>query len=137
MKIKTRDFKILMQTVADAWNNKDPHKAVGCFSPDAVYMEPPDKQLVVGQKNLLEYFGGDNPKEMRLTWHNLMFDEENQIGSGEFTFRMEGRQGNHGMIVAELQDGRIKFWREYYQISDLDFKDFISIGNKSFKYKLE
>ena len=127
-------FKKLMQTVADGWNNHDPKKSVKCFTSDVIYMEPPDKQLVIGKDNIFKYF--DNPKPMKLIWHNLMLDEEKQIGSGEFTFTMEGRQGNHGVVVVELCDGRIKFWREYYQVSDLNFKDFISTENKKFEFEI-
>lgn len=139
MKSITRDMKItkfkkLMQTVADGWNTSKPQKSVECFTDDVVYMEPPDKQLVMGKDNLFKYF--DNPKPMKLVWHHLMFDEEKQIGSGEFTFTMKGRQGNHGVVIVELENGKIKFWREYYQLSDLDFNDFISTENKNFKFKL-
>lgn len=132
--MSTNTFKKLMQTVADGWNSYDPKKSVECFTDDVIYMEPPDKQLVVGKKNLFKYF--DNPKPMKLVWHNLMFDEENQVGAEEFTFTMQGRQGNHGVVVVELRDGKIKFWREYYKISDSNFKEFISAKGKSFEYKL-
>ncbi|MBI4062533.1 nuclear transport factor 2 family protein [Candidatus Gottesmanbacteria bacterium] len=132
--MKINEFEKLMQTVADGWNSYDPKKSVSCFTTDVVYMEPPDKQLVIGKDNLFKYF--DNPKPMKLTWHNLMFDEDKQVGAGEFTFTMEGRQGNHGLVVVEIKDGKINFWREYYKISDLDFKDFISTKNKKFEFKL-
>lgn len=133
--MNTMQFKILMQTVADGWNNFEPKKSVECFTEDVIYIEPPDKQLVVGKENLFKYF--DNPKPMKLVWHNLMFNEEKQIGSGEFTFTMEGRQGNHGVVVVELEKGKIKLWREYYKISDLDFKDFIDAKKKRFEFELK
>lgn len=129
-----QQFKQLMETIADGWNTRDPKKSVECFTDDAIYMEPPDKQLIMGKDNLFTYF--DNPKPMNLVWHTLMFDEEKQTGSGEFTFTIEGREGNHGVVVVELEKGRIKFWREYYQISNLSFDDFISTKNKAFEYKL-
>ena len=132
--MRTKEFKQLMQTVADGWNNYAPEKSVECFTDDIIYMEPPDKQLVIGKENLFKYF--DNPKPMKLIWHNLMFDEKGQIGSGEFTFTMEGRQENHGVVVVELENGKIKFWREYYKISDLNYNDFISKKNKKFEFEL-
>ena len=128
-------FKRLMQMVADGWNTYDVEKSIACFTDDVVYMEPPDKQLVVGRGQLYKYF--DNPKKMKLAWHHLMFDEETQVGSGEFTFTMEGRQGNHGVVVVELENGKIKLWREYYKVSDLDFKDFISIKGKKFELEMK
>lgn len=132
--MNTNDFKKLMQTVADGWNSYDPKKSVACFTSDVVYMEPPDKQLVIGKDNLFKYF--DNPKPMRLVWHHLMFDEESQIGAGEFTFTMKRRQGNHGVVVVEIKNEKIKFWREYYKISDLLFKDFIGTKGKKFEFTI-
>ena len=132
--MNTLEFKKLMQTVRDGWNSYDPKKSVECFTDDIIYMEPPDKQLVVGKKNLFKYF--DNPKPMKLVWHNLMFDEKKQVGAGEFTFTMEGRQPNHGVVIVEISDGKIKFWREYYKISDLDFQHFISIKGKKFEFTI-
>ncbi len=132
--MKISDFKKLMQTVADGWNRHDPKRSVDCFTEDAIYMEPPDKQLIFGKDSLFKYF--DSPKQMKLVWHQLMFDEDKQIGAGEFTFTMEDRRGNHGVVVVELKDGRINFWREYYTISDLDFKEFISSKGKKFEFSL-
>ncbi len=132
--MKQEEFHKLMQTVADGWNTRDPKKSVECFTDDAIYMEPPNKQLIRGKDNLFTYF--DSPKPMNLFWHNLMFDEKKQVGSGEFTFTMEGREDNHGVVVVELRDGKIRFWREYYQISNLSFANFISTENKEFEYML-
>ena len=52
--MNTRDFKKLMKTVADGWNSYDPKKSVSCFTDDVIYMEPPDKQLVIGKDNLFK-----------------------------------------------------------------------------------
>ena len=40
MKFNLEEFRQLMQTVADGWNEGDAHKAADCFSQDAVYVEP-------------------------------------------------------------------------------------------------
>jgi hypothetical protein len=129
-------FKQLLQTVADGWNTGNPKKAADCFSHDAVYMEPPDKQLVKTYEQLFKYFGGDEPKQMTLVWHQLMFDEDTQVGSGEFTFQIEGSDKNHGMVIVELDNDKIKFWREYYKISTLEFEEFISLENKHFEFEM-
>lgn len=119
------DFKSLMQTIADAWNNGDARKAADCFTEDAIYSEPPDKQLYKGRDALFEYFGGNQgrPGNMKMTWHNLLFDEDKQVGAGEYTFEMDNK--NHGVTVIKIENGKIKNWREYQEISNLDFNFFV------------
>jgi hypothetical protein len=34
-----------MQTIAAGWNEGNARKAADCFSEDAIYVEPPEKQL--------------------------------------------------------------------------------------------
>ncbi len=49
-----------------------------------------------------------------MRFHVLAFDEEAQVGAGEYAFGSEGEaSADHGVAVVELEDGRIRFWREY------------------------
>jgi uncharacterized protein (TIGR02246 family) len=41
------EFRQLLQTVADGWNAGDARLAAACFTEDAVYVEPPDRQRYV------------------------------------------------------------------------------------------
>jgi ketosteroid isomerase-like protein len=117
-------FRELMQTLAQGWNDGDAHKAASCFTSDAVYSEPPDKQLYRGREQLYRFFGGDTGRKqaMKMTWHHLVFDEERQIGAGEFTFEYGGRV--HGMVIVRVRDGKISNWREYWYESPLDWQQF-------------
>lgn len=126
MKITTSDFERLMQTVADGWNNGNAHKAAHCFHESAIYMEPPEKQLYHGRTELYEFFGGDAGTDlpMHMTWHHLAFNEEEQIGFGEYTFQMHGRY--HGIVVVKIESGLIKHWREYQYRSELSWEEFTS-----------
>jgi len=54
MKISTDEFNQLMQTIADGWIEGNARTAAlaggaraaaGCFREDAIYVEPPEKQL--------------------------------------------------------------------------------------------
>ena len=45
------EFQQLMNTVATAWNTGQAKLAADCFSQDAIYTEPPDKQVYVGRQN--------------------------------------------------------------------------------------
>lgn len=58
-KINVVQFKKLMQTVSTGWNEGDAKKAVDCFTIDALYLEPPDKQFYAGRNAIYEFFGGN------------------------------------------------------------------------------
>ena len=118
------EFERLMQTIADGWNEGDARVAADCFSEDAIYVEPPDKQLYRGREELYEFFGGNHGREisMKMTWHHLAFNEAEQIGFGEYTFEMHGRY--HGIVVVKIEAGLIKHWREYQYRTELGWDEF-------------
>ena len=126
MNITTDEFERLMQTVAAGWNEGNASKAADCFAEDAIYVEPPDKQLHHGRAELYEFFGGDNGTDipMKMAWHHLAFNEEDQIGFGEYTFEMHRRY--HGIVVVQVESGLIKHWREYQYTSGLNWEKFTS-----------
>lgn len=125
-----------MQTIANGWNTKNAEKAADCFTDDAVYIEPPDKQFFKGKEELYQYFGGDNGFDMKLQWHNLFFDEEQQTGIGEYTFEFNNMI-HHGVTIVELQDGKIKFWREYDTTGTISYDEFIKTDGKQYKFTIK
>jgi hypothetical protein len=124
-KITAAQFKNLMGTVAAGWNEGNAKKAADCYTEDALYTEPPDRQVYAGQKALYQFFGGDKKPDppMKMTWHHLAFDEESQIGFGEYTFQMNNRY--HGIVVVKIRGGKISNWREYQYKSDLEWGEFV------------
>ena len=124
-KITANQFGRLMQTVADGWNEGDAKKAADCYTEDAIYTEPPDKQVYAGRKALYEFFGGDRKPEppMKMIWRHLAFDEASQIGFGEYTFQMNNRY--HGIVIVKIRKGKISNWREYQYKSDLEWGKFV------------
>ena len=48
---------------------------------------------------------------MHMTWHHLLFDRNQQIGAGEFTF--ENRIKTHGLVLIRMSNGLVLNWREY------------------------
>ena|GEM_PF-253095 len=122
--ITTEEFRILMKTVADGWNEGNARKAADCYTEDAIYIEPPDKQVYRGRTALYEFFGGDKRPEppMKMVWHHLAFDEKDQVGFGEYTFQMNNRY--HGIVVVKIETGKIKSWREYQYKSGLEWEEF-------------
>ena len=126
MNLTTNQFEQLMQTISDGWNEGNARKAANCFSEDAIYVEPPDAQFYHGREELYEFFGGDNGTDMpmKMTWHHLAFNEETQIGFGEYTFEMHGRY--HGIVVVRVESALIKQWREYQYRTEINWEAFTS-----------
>ena len=119
------DYKRLMNELADAWNTNDASRAVNLFTDDAVYSAPPNGRVRRGREELFRFFGGPSgrPRPMRMEWHHLVFDEESQIGAGEYTFTYEVR--THGAVMVRVVKGRIANWREYEEASSLDWQEFM------------
>lgn len=115
-----------MERVADGWNRGDPEAAATCFTADAVYVEPPDKQRYVGRDALHGFFRGDGarPRTMSMTWHHVAFDAGHSTGFGEYTFSIPGRFQAHGVAAVTVRDGLIASWREYQYPSPLTFAEF-------------
>ncbi len=115
------EFKNLMQQIADGWMEQDVEKASDCFSDDAVYSQPPGKQYYSGKENILEFFNGVTPGA-KMTWHNLGIN--GNIGFGEYSFEMNSK--NHGVVVVELENRKIKKWREYQWSGNLSYEEFLN-----------
>ena len=124
-----------MERLSHAWETQDIQAGLDCFTYDAVYIEPPDAQLVIGREQLRAYFDGV-PAGTIMRWHHLSFDEASQTGAGEFTF---GEQtdaiADHGVCVVELRDDRIAHWREYLAKGPLDRDAFLAVDGKDWKYR--
>jgi ketosteroid isomerase-like protein len=119
-------FRQLLETIASAWNEGDTATALACFTEDARYTEPPDTQHYEGRQELFEFFGGDDPPPMRMTWHTILFDGDRQMGAAEYTYT--GTNTYHGVVVIRLRDDLIANWREYQVRSDLDWNAFTALN---------
>jgi hypothetical protein len=129
-------FTALLQRLARAWSEQETETAVACFTPDAVYMQPPDVQFYTGHVQLRAYFGALTPGTY-LHYHNLWFDKEKQVGCGEFSFGSEGEAtADHGIVVIELRDGLIAHWREYVQKGPADFREFTASTGKQWQWHI-
>lgn len=119
-------FEKLLYQVAEGWNEGDAQKAAECFSEDAIYIEPPDRQFYRGRQALYEFFGGSSGRAnpMTMTWHHLLFDATKQIGVGEYTFAYRGRE-THGIVIVQIAEGKIRRWREYQYRSEISWEDFV------------
>ena len=120
------EFEELMKEVATGWNEGDARRAANCFTEDAVYSEPPAKQLFRSRQALFEFFGGEQGRSlpMSMAWHHLAFNTETGVGMGEFTFVLGDGDPSHGVIVVRIENGKIANWREYYYETELDWEEF-------------
>jgi hypothetical protein len=120
------EYENLLNTVAKGWNTNNARLAADCFSEDVVYIEPPDLQLYEGRDALFEFFGGEEGRAlpMSLEWHHLIFDEQKQVGSGEYTFKYRGRI-THGLLIIQIKNGLIHRWREYQVRTEIEFDEFV------------
>ena len=128
-------FRALLERLAHAWETQDTDAGLDCFTEDAVYMEPPDVQLVIGHEQLRPYFD-DVPAGTFMRWHHVSFDESTQTGAGEFTFGEPGdAEADHGVCVVALRDDRIVLWREYLSKGPTDRAEFLSTEGKDWKWR--
>jgi hypothetical protein len=109
----SKDFEHVMAVVAEGWNRNDARLASECFTNDALYSSPPSPRIREGRAALFEFFGGvhGRPQPMQMEWHHLVYDQAQQLGTGEYTFRY--KITTHGIVIVKLRNGLISNWREY------------------------
>ena len=135
--VDKNEFVQLMNRLAAAWTTQDTNAGLSCFTPDATYMQPPEEQFFQGHAQLRAYFGALK-KGTVMRFHHLWFDENSQSGVGEFTFGNRSSQNAvTGVAVVNLQNGKIKSWREYFVKGPADFKQFVSPKNKKWRWSIE
>jgi hypothetical protein len=123
--ITRREFESVMHEVAAAWNANDAGRAASCFTEDARYSAVPEARVRKGRDELYQWFGGADgrPKPMRMEWHHLVFDPDQQLGVGEYTFDYETR--SHGLVIVKLRKGLISNWREYEHESRRSWRELV------------
>lgn len=134
-KTSEKEFIRLMENVAEGWSTQNTDLALSSFDHDAIYMEPPNVQYFRGHKQLRPYFDALSDTH-KMEFHNLWFNDQTQSGAGEFTFSSENQTAITGIVVVELENGKVKFWREYLQSGPPNFEEFLSIENKVWKWHI-
>lgn len=116
---------MIMNEISAGWNQNNARRAASCFTEDALYSSVPNPRIRSGRNALYQWFGGDKgrPRPMRMEWHHLLFDPEQQIGVGEYTFKYEVQ--SHGMVIVRFKDRLVSNWREYEEESPKSWKEVI------------
>ena len=133
--LNEKEFRILMNNIAEGWSAQNTNLALSSFHEDAIYMEPPSTQYFRGHEQLRLYFDALTESH-NMRFHNLWFDVQSQTGTGEFTFSYGGDTSTVGMVVVELKDGKIQFWREYLTHGPTDFNEFLKIDGKDWEWHI-
>jgi hypothetical protein len=123
-KISAEDFYRIMNTVAQSRSEGNASKAADMFAEDAVYSNPTGRQTRKGRAAIAKLFGGNKGAAIAIQWHHLIFNEQEQIGAGEFT--QEGRRRFHGMVIVKMKNGKISNWRQYGFASNEGWEKFAS-----------
>jgi hypothetical protein len=115
------EFTAALESLARAWTEKDYERAAGFFAEDVRYADPLHYRFS-SRADLLAFFQDDGGHPQRTVWHNIVFDEAQQVGTAEYTY--EGTHRYHGLVLIKVTDDRFSHWREYQHISTLEWEDF-------------
>ena len=116
-----QEFESLLQALARGWSEKDYDKVASFYAEDVRYRDP-TRYSFTSRTELLETFFRGEEAEESTVWHNVLFDEERQLGVAEYTY--QGKHRYHGTVWVQLRGDRIASWREYQHTSDLEWEEF-------------
>jgi SnoaL-like domain len=116
-----QDFTAMLQAMARGWTERNYEAVVQFFAEDVRYIDPV-RYRIASRAELLKFYENDEGYPQESLWHNIVFDEAQQMGAGEYSYR--GTHLYHGLVLVKVQDGLITHWREYQHISDVAWEDF-------------
>jgi limonene-1,2-epoxide hydrolase len=102
-----------------AWSNLQADELVDYFAEDGIYHNMP-AQPVQGRENLTKFIGGFLASWTKTTWDTL-----NILGAGDVVIAERLDRTEVGEIkvdlpccgVFEMEDGKIKVWRDYFDMA--------------------
>lgn len=117
------EFRALLERLAQGWRRREYAQVTAAFAPDVRYADPL-RYTFANRTELAAFFAADEGLPQRTTWHTILFDEERQIGAGEYTY--EGTHRYHGVALVRVAGGLITHWREYQHIDPRPWAEFTS-----------
>ena len=102
-----------------AWSNLQADELVDYFAEDGIYHNMP-AEPVQGRENLTKFIGGFLASWTKTTWDTL-----NVMGEGDVVIAERLDRTEVGEIkvdlpccgVFEMEDGKIKVWRDYFDMA--------------------
>lgn len=117
------EFRAMLQSLADGWQRRDYNSVVSHFADNVRYADPL-RYAFENRHDLQAFFENDEGLEQSTVWHNVLFDEAQQLGVAEYTY--DGTWCYHGTVWIRVQDGKITHWREYQHTDPREWEDFVS-----------
>ncbi|MBI1763360.1 MAG: nuclear transport factor 2 family protein [Acidobacteria bacterium] len=96
------EFKTMLQALAAGWQQRDYATVVSYFAEDVRYADPL-RYSFENRQDLQAFFEHDEGLEQSTVWHNVIFDEAQQVGVVEYTY--DGAWCYHGTVWIRVQDG--------------------------------
>ena len=109
------DLLAVLDRAASGWASGDAAAVADYFAADVEYIDP-FLYRFERRDDLVSFFEAP-PGGHHVTWHTVIWDEQVQTGSVEYTY--EGHHRYHGHALVRLDDdGRIALWREWQHLDD-------------------
>ncbi len=122
------EFNGMLQALAAAYRQRDYATAASFFAEDVRYADP-QRYAFENRQDLRAFYEHDEGFEQSTVWHNVVFDEAQQVGVAEYTY--DGTWRYHGTVWIRVGDGpdgskKITHWREYQHTDPREWEDFAS-----------
>jgi len=117
------EFRALLERLADGWRRRAYDEVAAAFAADVRYADPL-RYSFADRRSLAAFFAADEGRPQRMIWHTILFDEERQIGAGEYTY--EGTHRYHGVAIVRVEGGLITHWREYQHVDPRPWTEFVA-----------
>ena len=114
----TSNLKVIKEFIA-AWSNLDADELVDYFTEDGIYHNMPAKP-VQGKENLKPFVSGFLANWTKTTWDTLNIMSAGDVVIAERLDRTEVGDIKIDLPccgVFEMQDGKIKVWRDYFDMA--------------------
>lgn len=113
----TDNVAVIREFIA-AWSSLDADRLADYFTEDGTYHNIPT-QPVTGKENVRDFIRG-----FLSTWTETRWDVVQILGEGDLVFaeRLDRTRTTRGNVdlpcvgVFEMQDGRIRVWRDYFDL---------------------
>lgn len=113
------DNRQIILEFLEAWTRLDADELAGYFTDDGVYHNMPTDP-VAGRDNVRNFIAGFSSTWTETVWEVLNVVADGDVVIAERVDRTKTTQGNVDLPcvgVFEMQDGKIRVWRDYFDLN--------------------
>jgi len=110
---------MIVRQFIQAWSRLDPKELAGYFTEDGVYHNMP-MAPVAGRANIERMIAGFTASWTETQWEILSLVGEGDVVVAERVDRTKAGEKSVGLPCAgvfEMEDGKIKVWRDYFDLA--------------------